>query len=279
MSLFLADPERCRRDGACIAECPVRIIELPEGASAPVIRPELEEFCRNCGHCVAVCPSQAARLETMPAEHLPPVRADWPPGIPELTQILRARRSIRTYTSRPVPRTTLSALVELASFAPTASNRQPVRWLVVENPAEVQRLGGLVADWMRAGLSKQTPAARRNIERFVTFWDAGTDLICRGAPHVIWACASTENPAWATDCIIALSYLELAAPSFGLGACWGGWLMTAARQFPALQEALHLPKGVAPHGAMLVGHPRFRFQRLPLRNAPQVFWHKETRDQ
>jgi ferredoxin len=163
MPLFSADPERCRRDGACVAECPVRIVELPEGAPAPVVRPELEEFCRNCGHCVAVCPTEAVRLATMPPEHLPRVRPDWPLGVPELTQVVRARRSTRTYTSRRVPRATLSALIEVASFAPTASNRQPVRWVVLDDPAEVRRLGGLVAEWMRAGLPKQPPAARRNV--------------------------------------------------------------------------------------------------------------------
>ncbi len=277
MSLFFADPERCRQDGACVAECPVRIIELPADARAPMVPAALEEFCRNCGHCVAVCAHEAVRLATMPTDQLPRMRADWPLGVAEIAHTLRARRSMRTYASRPVPRTTLSALIEIASFAPTASNRQPVRWMVMEEPAEVQRAAGLVVDWMRAGLPQQSPAVRRNVERFVAAWDAGTDMICRGAPQIIWACASADNPSWATDCVIALTYLELAAPSFGLGACWGGWLMAAARQFPPLQELLGLPQGLAPHGAMLVGYPRYRYHRLPLRNAPQVFWHKDAR--
>ena len=278
MPLFLADPERCKRDGACVAECPVRIIELQADAPAPIVRSELEEFCRNCGHCVAVCPRDAVRLATMPPEHLPAVRADWPLGAAEVTHFLRARRSMRTYAPRRVPRATLRALVEVASFAPTGSNRQPVRWMIMDDPAEVRRLGGLVVDWMRAGLPKQAPAARRNVERFVALWDAGTDVICRGAPHLILACASAENPAWATDCVIALTYLELAAPSFGLGACWGGWLMAAARQWAPLQQALALPEGLAPYGAMLIGYPRYQYHRLPLRNAPEVFWRGEARD-
>lgn len=276
MSLFTADPERCRRDGVCVAECPVRIIELPDGARAPIVRSELEEFCRNCGHCVAVCGQDAVRLATMPTEVLPRVRGDWPPTTDEVTHFLRARRSIRAYLPRRVPREMLSALVEVASFAPTGSNRQPVRWVMIDEPAEVRRLAGLVAEWMRAGLPKQPAAARRNIERFVAQWDAGTDMICRGAPHIIWACASQENPAWATDCAIALTYLELAAPSFGLGACWGGWLMAAARQWGPLQQALGVPEGLAPHGAMLIGYPRYRYHRLPLRNAPQIYWHGEA---
>ncbi len=275
MSLLIVDADRCRRDGACVAECPVRIIELPRDGGAPTIPPELEEFCRNCGHCVAVCPHDAARLATMPGD-FPPVHSDWPPTVDAITHVLRARRSMRTFLPRAVPRETLGALIDIARFAPTASNRQPVRWLIVNDPNEVRHLAGLVVEWMRAGLPKQTPAAQRNIKRFIAGWDAGQDMICRGAPHLIWACAAQDNPAWSIDCMIAATYLELAAPSFGLGACWGGWLMAAARQWEPLQQALALPAGLAPHAAMLVGYPKYRYHRLPLRNDPQVFWHGEA---
>jgi nitroreductase len=125
---------------------------------------------------------------------------------------------------------------------------------------------------MRAGLDAQPPPARRNLERFVALWDAGTDVICRGAPHLIVASAAPEPPASATDCIIALTYLELAAPAFGLGACWAGFLMAAARQWPPLRAALAVPQGDVVCGAMMVGYPRHRYHRLPLRNEARIAW-------
>jgi nitroreductase len=76
----------------------------------------------------------------------------------------------------------------------------------------------------------------------------------------------------ATDCTIALTYLELAAPSFGLGACWAGYFMAAARHWRPLQEALPLSEGHIVYGAMMVGYPRYRYYRLPLRNEAQVTW-------
>jgi nitroreductase/NAD-dependent dihydropyrimidine dehydrogenase PreA subunit len=277
MPLFVVDPALCKRDGVCVAECPTRIIELAPDGTVPRVPAEAEEFCRNCGHCVAVCSQGAVTLATMAPEQLPPVRTDRLLGPEQVEHFLRARRSVRSYTARPVDRELLDKLIDIARFAPSASNRQPVRWLVVQDPAEVRRLAGLVVDWIRAGLPTQTSAARRNNQRVLFLWDSGVDMICRGAPHLIVACAPKEYPWAATDCAIALTYLELAAPSFGLGACWGGFFTAAARQWAPLQETLALPADQIVCGAMMVGYPRYRYHRLPLRNEPPITWHESPR--
>jgi nitroreductase len=208
----------------------------------------------------------------MTPEQLPRIRPDWLLGREQVTHFLRARRSVRTYAPQPVQRDVLAGVLDVARFAPSASNRQPVRWLVVYEASEVRRLAGLVVDWMRAGLSAQTEAIRRNNKRLISFWDSGLDVICRGAPHLIVVYGPDSLPVAATDCAIALTYLELAAPSFGLGACWAGFFTAAARQWPPLQETLALPEGCSVCGAMMIGHPRYRYHRLPLRNDAQITW-------
>ena len=277
MPLFVVDPALCKRDGVCVAECPTRIIELAPGAAVPRVPAEAEEFCRNCGHCVAVCSQGAVTLATMAPEQLPPVRTDRLLGPEQVEHFLRARRSVRSYTARPVERELLDKLIDIARFAPSASNRQPVKWLVIEDSAEVRRLAGLVIDWVRAGLPTQATATRRNNQRVISLWESGVDMICRGAPHLIVACAPKEYPWAATDSAIALTYLELAAPSFGLGACWGGFFTAAARQWAPLKENLALPADQIVCGAMMVGYPRYRYHRLPLRNEPPITWHEPHR--
>ena len=272
MPLFAADPARCKGDGICVDECPTRIIELTPGDPTPRVPPDSEESCRNCGHCVAVCPHGAASITSMAPEQLPRVRQDWLLGREQATHFLRARRSIRTYTPQRAEREVLTRLIDVARFAPSASNRQPVRWVVIYEPAEVRRLAGLAVDWMRAGLPFQPPAAQGNTLRFIAGWDSGLDMVCRGAPHLVVACGPADYAWAAVDCAIALTYLELAAPSFELGACWGGILTNAARQWPALQNALALPEGYVACGAMMIGYPRYRYYRLPLRNEAQVLW-------
>lgn len=272
MPLFLVDPARCAGDGICVDECPTRVIELGPGDSTPRVPAEAEEFCRNCGHCVAVCPHGAVSIAGMAPDQLPPVRSAWLPDLEQIAHFLRARRSIRAYAPQPVEREALAKLIDVARFAPSASNRQPLRWVVIYDAAEVRRLAGLAVDWMRANLASQAPAEQRNSLRFVSGWDRGLDMVCRGAPHLVIACAPAGYAWAATDCAIALTYLELAASSLGLGACWGGILTNAARRWPPLQDALALPEGHVCCGAMMIGYARYRYRRLPLRNAARVAW-------
>jgi nitroreductase len=70
-------------------------------------------------------------------------------------QFLRSRRSIRTFKEKPAERAKLEMLLEMACFAPSAKNSQPWHWTVVERPAEVRHLAGLVIEYMR-GLSPKT---------------------------------------------------------------------------------------------------------------------------
>lgn len=272
MPRFVVDPARCKRDGVCVAECPTRIIELVPGEATPRIAADAEEFCRRCGHCIAVCQSGAIAFDGTRPEQLPPTRPEWLLPPEQVAHFLRARRSVRTYASRPVERELLTRLLDIARYAPSASNRQAVNWLVIYDSAMVRRLAGLTVDGMRTTLPSQPPAAQRNAQRVIAGWDAGRDMVCRGAPHLLIACAPADY-TWATaDGAIALTYVELAAPSFGLGTCWAGILTAAARQWPPLQEALAVPTGQMVAGALMVGYPRYRYARLPERNEAQVVW-------
>ena len=73
------------------------------------------------------------------------------------------------------------------------------------------------------------------------------------------------------DCRAAAAYLELAAHARGLGACWPGFLMDAA-QAPPLAEALGVPEAYEVHAAIMLGHMKYRYRRIPKRNAPSATW-------
>jgi nitroreductase len=126
---------------------------------------------------------------------------------------------------------------------------------------------------MRGILEAKPEIGRRMmLDRVVGGWDAWLDPSCRHAPHLVVAHAAKEDVTAPGACTIALAYLELAAPSLGLGACWAGYLHMAALRHAPLQEALALPEGQAFHGAMMVGEPRYRYARLPERRAPEIAW-------
>jgi nitroreductase len=114
--------------------------------------------------------------------------------------------------------------------------------------------------------------AALHLDAVVAAWDKGHDRFCRRAPHLIVAHAAKTDPTAPAAATIALTYLDLAAVSRGLGACWAGYFNVAANLWPPLKEALGLPEGHVSLGAMMVGRPKYRYRRLPLRNEPQVVW-------
>ena len=273
MSLFVVDSKKCKRDGVCVAECPAGIIELKDKDAVPTPTEDADELCINCGHCVAVCPHGALSHTSMSPDQCAPVKKEWLLDTNQVEHFLRSRRSIRTYKDKPVERELLTKLIDIAHFAPSGHNLQPVRWRVIYDSDEVRRLAGMVIDWMRRMLKEQPVLAQGlHMDRVVASWESGVERICRGAPHVIVAHAPKEERTAPAACTIALTYLELAVPSFGLGACWAGYFNAAANMWPPMEQALGLPEGHVSFGAMMVGYPKYKYHRLPLRNEAQITW-------
>lgn len=130
----------------------------------------------------------------------------------------------------------------------------------------------MTIDWLRELVQKNPELARMlQAKTLVRRWDSGRDVITRGAPHLIFAYAQKElNPVG--DCHIALTYLELAAYSMGLGACWAGFVQGAAIYYQALAQVLQLPEGHTSFGAMMIGYPKYTYACIPLRNDAEVIW-------
>jgi nitroreductase len=209
----------------------------------------------------------------MTPQQCPPVKREWLLSKEKVVHFLRSRRSIRNYKGRIVPREQLAELIDVARFAPSGHNVQPVRWHVIYDKEELQRLAAIVIDWMRMLVNEGNPLAEQmHMDRVVTAWESGTDRICRGAPHVIVVHAPQEERTAPAACTIALTYLELAAPSYGLGACWAGYFNMAANMWSPMLKALGLPAGHNSFGAMMVGYPKYKYVRLPLRKKPSITW-------
>ena len=272
MSLLIVNGDKCNHCGLCVAECPLYIIEMREPEALPSPIEGGEAMCMNCGHCVAVCPPAALRLETMNPEECIPVRKEMLPSSEQVEHFLKSRRSVRVYKEEPVLRETLAKLIDIARYAPSGHNSQTVQWLVIEDPKEVKRLTGLAADWMRRTI-KEAPrlAEILRLDNVLSTWDSGIDILMRGAPHVIMT-HTNKDSGIRGDCRIALTYLELAAYSLGLGACWAGFFEIAAASYPPMIEALELPEGNQCFGAVMIGYPEHRLCRIPLRNNPSIIW-------
>lgn len=262
MQLFHADDKKCNRDGICIRECPFYILRA-DGDGVPEMVPGAEKVCLRCGHCLAVCPTGAVTLDGVASEACEAVQADLSVSAEALTHLVKTRRSIRVYKDRPVPRHVVERLVDTVRWADTAKNLQPLHWLLVDGREKIHEMAEGTIAWMRP------QAAYASV---VAVWDRGKDIILRGAPlmAVAHAAKTALNPP--ADGAIAAATLELLAASMGLGSCWAGFFMRAANNHPPLRRFLELPDEHVVCAAVMLGYPRFTYQRIPPRQAARVRW-------
>lgn len=272
MSLFKIDIERCDKDGICAVECPAHIIEMTE--AGPIPAAGAENFCIGCGHCVAICPKGAFSLDFLSPDQCMPIEKNLMLSANHTEHFLRSRRSIRRYKDKPVARELFEKALSIACCAPTGSNRQTVKWLVIDKKEDVKKIAAHVIDWMRY-VEKNHPlvAQTMNMKALIAQWDGGTDRITRDAPQLVFAYAADEFGSGAADCHTALAYLELALPGFGLGSCWAGYVNYAAGKWPNLAKELKIPEKHSCHGALMVGFSKFKYLRAPKRNAPDIRYH------
>ncbi len=181
--------------------------------------------------------------------------------IASLDDLIRGRRSIRRYLPAPLPSGLIERLIETAVHAPSAHNRQPWRFLVLEDAAGKTRLAGAMGARLRADRLADGDAADA-IEQDV----AKSLARITGAPAVVVACftladmdrypdarrAEAERMMAVQGTAMALQNLLLLAHAEGLGACW----MCAPLFCPdTVKGALTLPADWEPQALVTLGYP------------------------
>ncbi|MFC2070794.1 nitroreductase family protein [Chloroflexota bacterium] len=271
MNILQIDTSICSQCGICAAVCPIGLIDFrkkdyPEAGAA------MESRCFRCGHCVVVCPSGCLIHRDIPAEQCTPIEKKLQITAAQGEQFLKSRRSIRVYRNKAVPRDVIKHIIEIARYAATGGNGQEVEWMVFDNQETLCQIEKLGLDWMR-WTAEQEHSTVFNMADMIKLQEKSMKELLRGAPVLVVAHAADSIPIAAVDCVIALTYLELAAKSQGLGSCWAGLVDAMTSSFPPMQELLSLPPGQKAHGSVMLGYPKYHYTRIPLRKPPQIIWH------
>lgn len=146
-----------------------------------------------------------------------------------------------------------------------------MEWIVIHNREKVKKIAALTVEWMKALAGSNHPMSGY-IPVLLGAWESGRDVICRGAPHLLVATIPEGNPVAQTDAIIALTHFDVAAPAYGIGACWAGFVAMAASSYKPLQKEIGIPAGRRSAYAMMFGHPQYKVQGIPRRKPLQVMW-------
>jgi nitroreductase/NAD-dependent dihydropyrimidine dehydrogenase PreA subunit len=271
MTTILVDQDLCTRCGICSVICPMGVIDPADENALPKVQDVKANMCLRCGHCEVYCPSQALLLNVQPDEkvRLPTGAGTLAPG--DMGYYLRKRRSVRHFTRDPVSKEKILELLDIARYAATGGNGQPVEWIVVLNPKNVHRIAELTVEWMKTLINSDHPMSGY-VPMLIGAWEAGNDPICRGAPHLLFATIPEGNPVAQTDAIIALTHFDVTAPAYGVGTCWAGFVAMAASSYEPLQKELGIHAGRKSAYAMMFGNPQYKIYGIPRRKPLQVTW-------
>ena len=147
----------------------------------------------------------------------------------DVMQAIEERFSVRAFAEREIEPDKLERVMEAARLAPSASNRQEWRFVMVRD------------EQMRA---KLVDAARG--QEFVGQAPAVIVACAEGVEHVM----SCGLHCFVIDVSIAMSYITLAATAEGLGTCWLG-----AFDADKTRELLGIPGDVVVVGMLPIGYP------------------------
>ncbi len=273
MPTILIDEKRCIRCTVCSSICTAKIIEKPTDQMFPTISKENETNCLRCGHCESFCPHDALLLNYVPEEKLHFSLQDSSIEPERLSLYIKKRRSVRHFTSDLVEKDVISKIIDVARYAASGGNQQPVKWMVISGFSKVKKIAGLTVDWLRTIQNTSHPLGPY-VSGIITMWDSGIDLIGYNAPHLLFAHIpkieqQTDDP---TEAIIAMTHIDIAAPSFGIGTCWAGFVQMAVDAYGPLQAALEVPDGRIIKSAMMFGYSQFEVRSIPRRNPADIIW-------
>jgi nitroreductase/NAD-dependent dihydropyrimidine dehydrogenase PreA subunit len=270
VALLEVNRQTCNQCGICADVCVRKIIYFQEN-NYPRLLPEIS--CLRCGHCVAACPMDSLVHGEMPLEQCPQIDPSLEVNFEQCTQLIKGRRSIRSFKNKKVSAKEIERIIDVARYAPTGHNDQEVQWLVINDSAKLKELSAIGTEFYRWSI-KNNPESAPVLKRTLRRQESGEDVFLHGAPAVVVAFAEKNNPLAGVDCSTALAYFDLAARSAGLGCCWGGFFMFGAGAFPPMAAALALPEGYAPFGNLMVGYPKYQYRRIPARKAPRITYLK-----
>ena len=273
MAIVEFNQETCTKCGVCIATCAACII-IPKKDGLPRLFPGADDYCMRCGHCVGVCPTDSVIHKEMALEQCPPIDKKIEVSFEQVSQLIKSRRSIREFQEKPVPRDLLERIIDVARYAPTGHNMQEVQWLVIDNPEELRRLTQIGVDWFRSMAKGNAPWALE-MQAVLRMHEQGMNIFLRNAPALVITFAEKNSPIAAIDGVIAVSYFDLAAKAAGLGCCWNGYLQMASHTFPTMAKAMAIPKGFKIYGTIMVGYPKYQYQRIPPRKEARIVYHEE----
>lgn len=180
----------------------------------------------------------------------------------DVIDAIYSRRSVRQYSRHPVESDRVEELLNMAIQAPSAMNKQPWAFVVIQDHQLLSRLNQQAKEFLRA-----SPNWRLSSEHSRGLLDPTFDIFY-GANTLIIIYAEKHGFEPIGDCYLAGANLMLAATGLGLGSCPIGFLRDVLRAETVYRE-LGLSDSYVPVLPIVIGYPA-GLPQAPPRNPPRI---------
>ncbi len=289
------DQLTCSKCRLCTEVCPNKILTVNDSSETTFIS-ERVGLCFKCGHCMAVCRTKSITIDGLSYEtdflELPV----YEPGnlAKPFFELIRSRRAVRNFKDKPVPKALLEKIVEAVTFAPPGFPPLKTEIIVVENTELIReslpymiRLYDSLVRMMKKPVFRffikrevgdkkfrtmQEHLIPLLISRLPALKDGTEDTLARNAPAMILFIADKNGEDISQDISIAATYGMLASHSLGLGGSVMDIIPPAVNKDKELRKMFGIQEDREVITSLIIGYPRYRYQRGIKRNLRSVSW-------
>lgn len=259
--------EDCIRCGRCVSVCPAHI--LTQEATQSDIKIQNLQTCIGCGQCVAICPTDSVVHSAFPSSMVHSVKKNLIPSPDGVMELLRRRRSNRTFSQKEVPDDFMDKILEAAHLAPTGGNRQSLQYTLVTNAQVLEQVTANTIKVIDRLYEEQNDKGDKTMLGYMknlsSAYENGTDLILRGAKALILIHAA--NNFSTADANIAYQNASIMAESLNVGHFYTGYIciFSAQDKDGLIRKALGIEGHI--YAGMALGMPKYIFEKYIDRNS------------
>ncbi len=149
-------------------------------------------------------------------------------------EVIQSRKSVRNYSSEPIPAEIIDKMLEAARLAPSYQNRQCWHYIIVKTPEQIKKLA------LNSGLVGKV------------------NYFIKDAPLIVVACADPAKSGglnnkdyYLVDTAISFQQMMLTAWNYGIGSCW-----LAAFNEKKVKDILKIPERIKVVALSPFGYPK-----------------------
>jgi nitroreductase len=196
--------------------------------------------------------------DTNPSARVPPETDLTNPAL----ENIYARRSVRNFTDDRISNEVIGEIMRAGTFAPTAANVQPWRFIVIRNEEMIRRFGQRAKKLWVEQYKESTDPHIVSLSRVMSRPEMD---VFYGAPVLILVFSAPGALRGDIDCALAAENMMLAARSLGVGSCWIG-LASPLGADPEFRQEIGVPDDHTLIAPLIFGYPVKENGRAPPRD-------------